>query len=155
MLGMLKTIDPSTIDTDQIETARHAAEVMARADPRKGVRVEAQLAGPKSETQSVILPAYAVRLLIDVLGYIAEGRSVSVMPNDATLTTSQAADMLGVSRPYLVRLLERGEISFTMVGSHRRIATPDLLAYGAKQAAGSQAALDALVEQAQELDMGY
>ena len=155
MLAMLRPIDPLSADPEQIDAARLAIEVLSRSDACKGVRVEAQPARAGEAAQSVILPAQAVRLLTDILGHIAEGRSVSILPSDATLTTSQAADLLNVSRPYFVRLLDQDEIPYTKVGTHRRIALPDLVAYREKRRARSRAAVDELVEQAQELDMGY
>ncbi|MFO1452930.1 MAG: helix-turn-helix domain-containing protein [Lysobacterales bacterium] len=77
------------------------------------------------------------------------------MPIHAELTTQQAADFLGVSRPHLVGLVDAGQIPHHKVGTHRRIYFRDLMEYRRERSGQSRAALDALAQQAQELGMGY
>lgn len=107
------------------------------------------------DNESLILPRHALDLLRDILSEMAQGNAVAVMPKKAELTTQVAADMLGVSRPYLIKLLEQGALPFHKVGKHRRIYLTDLQAYQATQQARQESALDELTRQAQELDMGY
>jgi len=80
-------------------------------------------------SDEITLPASIARLFQDVLEQIGKGQSVIVVPLESELTTGQAAEIIGVSRPFLVELLEEGEIPFHLVGTHRRVRLADVLAY--------------------------
>jgi excisionase family DNA binding protein len=149
-LAAIAAPEPSEADR---RDARNANRALARLVGHDRVHVEA--VADNLPPQSFILPAAAVRLLTDILGYLAQGRAVAVLPEDSDLTTQQAADVLNVSRPHLVSLLERGTIPFHRAGSHRRVRFGDLLAYRERRAEESRAALDELTAQAQELGLGY
>jgi excisionase family DNA binding protein len=97
----------------------------------------------------------ALRLLVAALTEIGEGNAVSIIPIHAELTTQEAADVLNVSRPFLVQLLERGEMPFHKIGTHRRVRYVDVIAYKERIDSDRNKSLDALAEQAQELKMGY
>lgn len=96
-----------------------------------------------------------VEVLRTYLEPLARGEPVVVVPLEAELTTQQAADLLGISRPYLIRLLEEGKIPYRKVGTHRRIRAKDLLAYKEQSRRKGEEILDQLVEEAQELGLGY
>ncbi len=105
--------------------------------------------------EAIELPAGAVTLLMDILNAMAAGRGVTVIPVDAELTTVESAEILNVSRPFLIKLLEEGQIPYRKVGRHRRIRLEDIMNY--KQAIDKRRedVLDQLVAEAQEQDMGY
>jgi excisionase family DNA binding protein len=107
------------------------------------------------EQVHLVLPVKVFELLDHILSLMADGKAFSLVPEDSELTTQQAADMLNVSRPFLVKLLEAGELPFKKVGSHRRILMEDLLSYISISEANRGKALKELARQAQDLKMGY
>jgi excisionase family DNA binding protein len=117
-----------------------------------GVRLELKVGTAREE---LVLPPSALRLLVRALSELGEGNAVTLTPVRAELTTQQAADLLNVSRPHLVKLLDEGAIPGRKVGSHRRVLLTDLLAYKREIEAKRHAALDELTALSQDLGMGY
>ena len=105
--------------------------------------------------QEITLPTSVLRIFKEMLDQMGQGNAVTLVPVHTELTTQQAADFLNVSRPYLVKLLEQGKLPFRKVGAHRRIRLKDVSEYKRSQNYRRRQALDELVQQAQELDMGY
>ncbi len=101
------------------------------------------------------LPASVVRLLIRILTEMSAGNAISLIPIHAELTTQEAADLLNISRPYLIGLLRDGMIPHRKVGTHRRILFSDLMKYKEQSDVSRRQALDALVQEGQDLGMGY
>lgn len=109
----------------------------------------------EGKAETVTVPPKAMRLFVDLLTYMARGDAVMLVPQHAVLTTQEAADLLSISRPHLISLLEGGEIKFHKNGTHRRVIAKDVLEYKCKREQRSQKALDELAAQAQELGLGY
>jgi excisionase family DNA binding protein len=100
---------------------------------------------------TVTVPRIAVDLLVQVLAKLAAGQGVTLVPAHAELTTQQAADLLNVSRPYLIKLLEGDEIEYRTVGTHRRIKASSLMDYKARDDAKRRKAADELAAMTREL----
>ena len=107
------------------------------------------------QVEPIELPAGAVALLMDVLEAMAAGQGITVVPQNAELTTVQAAEVLNVSRPFLIKLLEQEKIPHRKVGRHRRVLMEDVMSYKAAIDAEREAILDRLAAEAQEQGMGY
>lgn len=116
---------------------------------------EVRIVGEAGSEQAVVVPRQAFELFLEILGQMANGNAVTILPVHAELTTQQAADLLNVSRPHLVRLLEERAIPFRRVGAHRRVRAADVLAYKRKDEVRRREVLDALAAEAQQNALGY
>jgi excisionase family DNA binding protein len=147
-----ETVAPTEADT---HLARDSSRRLAthRLGKRSSVRIQLLDGGAAPDT--VAVPASALRLFLHILTEMAQGNAVTLIPTHAELTTQQAADLLSVSRPYLVKLLDEGKIPFRAVGKYRRVRFDDLMAYKRKDDEARAKVLDQLTAEAQELGMGY
>lgn len=138
---------------ESAKQAQEALRLLRSAKPRaKLVRV---VMGREGHEVTVHVPRDAVDLFTQVLALMANGNAVTLVPVHAELTTQQAADMLNISRPFLVGLLDDGEIPFRMVGTHRRVRAEDVIEYQQASYEKSKKALDELSRIAQEEELGY
>lgn len=135
---------------DETRKASEAMSAMAKALTSDGV-LPVSLRDADGEIQIELPPAIG-ELMLSVLMHVARGEMVTFVSYGADLTSQKAADVLNVSRPFLTKLLERGEIPFHRVGSHRRVRVNDLLAYKAKRDGERERALDDLQRLGQEFD---
>ena len=151
------TLSPSHTlpSAEEVDVARESGRVLAACLPTRAKTQRIEVIDDHGAAHPVRVPVSALRLLIDALSEIGEGNAVGIVPMHAELTTQDAADVLNVSRPFLVQLLERGEIPFRKIGTHRRIRYQDVIAYKDRIDAQRAKTLDALAEQAQTLKMGY
>lgn len=135
---------------DEAEKARKAGAILTRHTNRKrGLSLHVKHG---SESASVELPPAIARLMLDLLECIGKGEAVTLVPFGAELSTQQAAEMLNVSRPLVVKLIETREIPHHKVGTHRRIRAEDLLAYKQRRDRTRNAALTRLARLGQEAD---
>jgi len=143
---------PSEADA---QTARASLEQLARILASPVAEFHFRLDPEDERQETLTLPRGAVRLLKELLAEMPRGHGVTVLPLGEELSTQQAADLLNVSRTYLVGLLEEGTIPSRLDGNHRRVRLDDLLAYKRRDDQERLKVLDELVAQAQELKMGY
>lgn len=128
---------------------RSLEQVIEHAERRVGQTP--RLEGPDGSTTE--LPVEIYELLVSVVAQLKAGNGVAIVPLHAELTTVEAAELLGVSRPHLIKQLEAGTIAYRRVGSHRRIRLADLLSYRDRRDAEANAALDELTRQAEDLGL--
>lgn len=153
-LGELSgTVTPSPADTQLAqESSRKLAKLLGLKN--KELRLQIQLDGEPEE--AVAVPFSVFPLLADILTEMAQGHAVTLIPVHSELTIQQAADLLNVSLPYLIDLLDKDQIPLRKVGTHRRILFQDIMAYKQQTDAARLKALEELSALDQELGgMGY
>jgi excisionase family DNA binding protein len=148
-----RDLTPARPRPDEIARARKSSQTLAHYlnDP---VRIKLTIARGTTE-ETVELPAAVLRPMIEILTAFAQGQPTMILPMKARLTTQEAADLLQVSRPHLIKLLEKGELRFDKVGSHRRIEFSELIRYKRQRDQQRDTALDELADIAQKHGMGY
>ena len=146
--------DPVLPSQEEVILARETSRKLAQSiEPEQIMSLKIQ--NQDGKEVAIDLPASAVRLLLDILEQLANGNAVTLTPLHAELTTNQAAGLLRVSRPFLIKLLDEGQIPYRKVGRHRRILAKDVLAYRQANFKKRNKVLDELTDQAQELNWGY
>jgi excisionase family DNA binding protein len=133
---------------------RASDEIASFLSQDKNKDVQFVIKKQKKEVTFFLSPSI-IELLFRTLLQIAQGNAVTLVPVHAELTTQEAANLLNVSRPYLIRLLEGKKIPFHKVGRHRRVFFRDLLVYREKSKAKNKKARIELTKQAQDYDLGY
>lgn len=152
----MPTVSDRTITPTEAESqmASESSRILERlAETPHDLRLE--LLDGSSHREALSLPAPAVRAFCELLKELAKGNSVTAVANYSLLSTQQAADLLNVSRPFLVGLLEVGRIPFQRLGSNRRIRFRDVMAFKAKTGAAGDEAMRRLTQEAQALGLGY
>ena len=148
-MTLTETIVPTN---DEQEIARNSARILSRgADIRLVAKSDAhRRPSPAAREEIVLAGAVRIAHLFQVLlEQLAQGKAVTIVPNDALLTTQDAADLLQVSRPYLIKLLDKEKVRVQKVGNRRKIAFEELqrlkakLQTDAEQALRDLASLDA------------
>ena len=129
------------------ESARQLAPILKKANRIVQLHVEDDGSKP------IAVPTPAFRLLVRILAEMANGNAVRLIPHHAELTTQEAAELLNMSRPYVVRLIDEGRIPSHRVGTHRRVLFKDVMAYKAEHRRARVEALDRLSDLDQELGL--
>ena len=105
--------------------------------------------------EKLVVPKAALTLFGTILEMLASGHPIHITPSDTEISTQKAAELLNVSRPYLVKLLERGEIPFRKVGSHRRLRIVDVEDYRKKSDQERDDAFQEMIGLSEDLGIGY
>jgi excisionase family DNA binding protein len=142
----------SARDDDERRVASDLDRVLAGIPPGQA-DIQIRIQRPEGPGEAIPISPEQFQLLARVVSELARGHDVSLIPTDAELTTSEAAGQLKVSRPFLIGLLEKGEIPYRMVGSHRRIRFGDLYAYKQRNDRERRKALEELSALDQEYNL--
>jgi excisionase family DNA binding protein len=147
------TVSPSRDDEElAMASSRSIAKIVSNeSDSPLVLRVSTH----GGDETVVSVPATAFKLLGLILNEMANGNAIALLPVNAELTTQQAAELLGVSRPFIVEQLEKGNIPYRKVGTHRRVLFQDLMEYKRSMDHKRLESLDELAAEAQRLDLGY
>ncbi len=137
----------------EIEQAKQSSRTLSKYTDTE--RVHLKIKGSNKESDELVLPGHVVQLLLDILSEMAQGNAINVMPIHAELTTQEAANILNVSRPHFVKLVDNREIPCHKVGTHRRVLAQDVLDYKQRIDAQRHKVLDELTALSQEMEMGY
>ena len=146
----ISSIDPGDVDAQIAgRTARRIRDYLASHPDEDPLEIHVE----GDDNEVLVVPRAGAAMLAQVMSTLEGGQGVALVPSDAQLTTQQAADMLNVSRPYLIGLLESGKIGYTKVGRHRRVAFADLMEYKRHADQRARAAADELGDLGQELGL--
>ncbi len=145
---------PAPMTEHEQEMARVAQRcIMESLDRSKAAEIV--LTSEDGELPAVSLPPNSLRLIAQLLGALSEGQTVTVVPAERELSTLEAAHLLNVSRPFLIKQMEAKLLPYRLVGSHRRVTAEALMAYRHKMQAGQAEALKRLADDAAELGLDY
>ena len=137
----------------EVEVAEISSRTLAKYADSDRVRLS--ITSDNQETDELVLPGAVVQMLLEILSEMSQGNAISMMPIHAELSTQDAANLLNVSRPYLVKLLKEGDIPFRKVGTHRRVLAEDVINYKRDIDTKRKATLDELAALSQQENMGY
>jgi excisionase family DNA binding protein len=142
MLKQKASLEPVLVQEQETESIAQLEKILS-LEPS-----QTRLVGSNGEEVKIPEPVY--QMLRDIVHIIISGQRVSIVPHNCQLTTQEAADMLNVSRPFFVKLLEQGEIPYISVGSHRRVIFQDLMTYKEQRKVKRRKLLAQLIEMTEE-----
>jgi excisionase family DNA binding protein len=138
---------------EEIEAARNAARQFVKLDHGRTVSFVPEQDDKCAAPEPISIPVNIFRTIITMLKEMGNGNAVAVVPVSAELTTQQAADLLNVSRPHIIKLIEKGDLTFRMVGTHRKLPARDVLNYRDRTTAKRREALTRMGDVDQELGL--
>jgi excisionase family DNA binding protein len=150
MKGQEQTLSFSILSPEMLRLAQENSEILKQYIKDHG---SASLKLIGAEGKEIMLPASILRLVYEALASAASGKRLRLVEEDEEVSPEKAAEFLQVSRPYLVRLLDNGEIPFHYVGTHRRITMSDLIEYKRKRKIKSKEALQRMTEVSEEMGL--
>lgn len=153
VLGMARMANLSEITPTDERVAKEASVALGLLRSFKKTKLDKVTL--QADSDKVTVPREAFNLFVRVLAEMANGNAITIVPVHAELTTQQAADLLNVSRPFLISLLEAGKIPFRMVGTRRRVRCSDLIEYKRKEDEEAKDVLAELAAEAQKHKLGY
>lgn len=149
----MRIIETVTATKAEASLAKASSERLARyANRRQSLRIGL---ASHAKAEAILLPAPAVRLLVRLLSEMATGNAVALASFQVELTTQQAAKLLGVSRPFLIKQIEADQLPHRLIGTRRRILLKDLMDFKLRLDADRSKSLDELAAESQRLGLGY
>lgn len=147
-------VQPPPLSAQDIDMARAAQRcIMEALDHSRAAAIT--LTTDTGEHPTVDVPPAALKLIGQLLGAMSEGRPIILMPSSQELSTVEAANFLNVSRPFVIKEIDAGRLPHRLVGTHRRVAFEDLLAYARKMRERQESALEKMADNARELGLDY
>ena len=138
---------------EEIEKAKSSSRTLSKYADADEIKISIKNA--INDSEELELSGHVVQLLLNVLSEMSKGNAISIMPIHAELSTQEASNILNVSRPFLIGLLEKGKLPFHKVGTHRRVYAKDVVDYKQQIDADRLSTLEKLTEESQKLGMGY
>jgi excisionase family DNA binding protein len=152
-MATLRPTEPYTPTQEAITLASQALESVSAVVANPPKTITFTILDPELQGTKITIPGEIFRLMVDVLNAVSQGEPLTLLPHSAELTTQEAADMLNVSRPYLVKLLDEGAMPSRKVGIYRRVKVQDVLHYQKQEKARREKILDQLTQEAQAMGL--
>lgn len=154
-MATFRPAKPYTPTPDAVTLASQALQSFGDVVTNPPKTITFAVVDPQNEDIKIVMPSEMFRLIVEVLETVSRGEAVTLLPHEAEITTQEAADLLNVSRPYLVKLLDEGTLPSRKVGIYRRVKVRDVMQYKQSEQQRQEQVLDALTREAQDLDLGY
>lgn len=139
----------------EVELAKLGRRQLSAAIEASGEAQRINVIDRSGKAHEIMIPSSALNMMIEVLTQLSQGNSVRITPVHVELTTQEGADMLNMSRPTFIKLLDSNEIPFSHSGNRRKVSYADIMEYKSRQQTNRLAALEELSASDQDLDMGY